>query len=107
GREGLDRLVARMDRFDHRLRPVDRQHLRALLGEKPRGGLPDSRGGARHDRDLSGQSAHGGLRAVQATSMMTLPVALRDSRAFMASAAFSSGKRMEMCGFSLPSPYQA
>src|SRR5712664_3235170 len=40
-----------------------------------------------------------------ATVSTTLPVALRDNSAFMASAPFSRGKRMEMCGFSLPSPY--
>ena len=40
-----------------------------------------------------------------ATVRTTLPVALRESSAFMASAPFSSGKRMEMCGLSLPSPY--
>ncbi len=34
-----------------------------------------------------------------------LPVALRDSNAFMASALFSSGKRMETCGLSLPWAY--
>ena len=42
----------------------------------------------------------------QPTVRTTLPVALRDSSAFIASAPFSSGKVMEICGFSLPSAYQ-
>ena len=71
------------------------QHIRKspLLPLPPSRTLPRMTG---EEEDSAG--AHAIVRT-------TLPVALRDKSAFMASAPFSSGKRMEMCGFSLPSPY--
>ena len=60
--EGGDGVVAGMRLLDRRFRPVDRQHLRALVGEQLGRRGADARRRSGHDRDLSGQSGQGCLR---------------------------------------------
>jgi hypothetical protein len=58
-REGSNRIVAGMGLFDRRFRPVNGQHLGALVGKELGRGGANARSRTRHDRDLASQPTHG------------------------------------------------
>ena len=100
--EGGDGIVAGMRLLDRRFRPVDRQHLRALVGEQLGRRRADARRRPGHDRDLACQSAHGvlllGSPAVRhgrpdprPNAVVAVDAALRATRAARATAAVCHG----------------